>query len=1351
VRNRVAAPILVGGLLVVLVAIATAAVSWLLWTRADDRERVQNERAAQSANEAVQNSVGRVLTSLRASAGLVDAGGDVDSASFEAFARAVGSIGVADVLALAEIVPDTERSRFEAAQGRPIVELSPQGGLRVAGHRPRYVPVVAVWPTRGEQTSVLGYDLISDPVRRATLARATATRSTVFTPAVKFVAGGRGFAAFRPVYAPRERSGAPVAFVTTRFSIPRLAGVLHALPPDVRLRLTIDGTEVYATPDPPRGGITRSLGLGGRKWMLTASGKPVGHASAFAVLLGGLILMVMLGTFTWARTSSERRLLRANEAERRARERSEALERNAAGLRIRADLLQRLAAALSAAALPNEVAGAAVPFLFEAFAADLCTVGIAWGDDVRTLKVPVRAPEERHWRPVPLTTSTPTADALRGRHVMELHGHDEIARRYPPDVEQLLEGIVSIVVVPLPRERGAVGVAFAEPRVLDDGERGLLDAIAEELAKALDRAALLERERDARLAAEVLERNATRLAAAATAVDVAESTVADFEAFGADLVFVWRLVGSDRLEGLAFSDVQPATRARFEEYPLELGGLVSDVMREGRVMAVDGETYDALYPAIADERKRAGLESLAALPLRAASGEVIGAIFAASSRERWASDERRPLLVGMADQAGVALERATLFEAEREARRLAELLEQNAAHLAAAVTVQDVARSTVADLHEAGFGPAAIHASSGEGAPELLAVAGVPEDLLAGAIDALGSEASPVADALRSRAVVEIADDDELETRYPGLAELTARTAVQAYVAVPLRAASRRVLGVLTVGFVEKPWSSSARRDVVLGVGEQCGLAVERARLYADAVKAADASTFLVRLGESLEWATTVDARARRLVEVLTEEHATFAGVHLLDEDEGPRAVVSAGSRPAELSDDVRWAELVETAIATGEELRPDAGSPDGGGLALLPLRARGHTLGALTIRSAAGEDWSPLIGDDLAREIASRAAVILDNAVLYEHEREVSHTLQLGLLGGTPPPFEHITVSAAYRPGTAALEVGGDWYDAFTLPSGAVALVVGDVVGHGLEAAVAMGQLRGAVRALAQTTGPARLLERLDAFVETVPTAATATLAYVELDPADGEIRYACAGHPPPLVASADGRTRFLWEGRSPPLGATLGDRDDASDRLEEGETLVLYTDGLVERRSEGIDEGLERLERATLLSSGSAATHADDICDALLGRDEQDDDVCVLTMRRVPTSPLFTYSLRAAPAELAPLRDDLRAWLVDHGLGEDTERSTVLAVSEAAANAVEHGYGCDGAGVVTVKVSLQGDRLDVMVRDEGGWRDGPGDGDRGRGLAIMGSIMDRLSVERDDGATVVRMGHPVAHRTSV
>jgi serine/threonine-protein kinase RsbW len=382
------------------------------------------------------------------------------------------------------------------------------------------------------------------------------------------------------------------------------------------------------------------------------------------------------------------------------------------------------------------------------------------------------------------------------------------------------------------------------------------------------------------------------------------------------------------------------------------------------------------------------------------------------------------------------------------------------------------------------------------------------------------------------------------------------------------------------------------------------------------------------------------------------------------------------------------------------------------------------------------------MIAAAVAREIAGRAALALDNALAYEKERDVSHALQLGLLGGALPQFENVVVTPAYRAGTAALEVGGDWYDAFPLLSGSVALVVGDVVGHGLEAAVAMGQLRGAVSALAQTSSPAELLDRLDAFVETVPSAATATIAFVDLDSATGELRYACAGHPPPLVVSPRGGARFLWDGRSAPLGSMLGDsRAEAVDYLDEGETLVLYTDGLVERRSETIDVGLERLADVARLGALGAPTLADEICDALIEGRAQDDDVCVLTIHRIPSEVMFSRSFRAAPSELAGLREALRQWLVERAVGEDVGRGVVLAVSEAATNAVEHAYGCDGAGIVTVMARLVDDRLVITVRDEGSWREGGSDADRGRGLAIMRAIVDEVTIERDDAGTVVRM----------
>ena len=158
----------------------------------------------------------------------------------------------------------------------------------------------------------------------------------------------------------------------------------------------------------------------------------------------------------------------------------------------------------------------------------------------------------------------------------------------------------------------------------------------------------------------------------------------------------------------------------------------------------------------------------------------------------------------------------------------------------------------------------------------------------------------------------------------------------------------------------------------------------------------------------------------------------------------------------------------------------------------------------------------------------------------LYEREQNASRTLQLGLLGGELPQPPGTSLVAAYRPGTVTNEVGGDWYDAFTLDNGKLAILVGDVVGHDLEAAVAMGQLRGAVRALASLGTPGALLERLDSFVSRLRGGAMTTMAYAELDIASGELCYACAGHPPPLAISADGEPRYLWAAGRARWGST-------------------------------------------------------------------------------------------------------------------------------------------------------------------------------------------------------------------
>lgn len=234
----------------------------------------------------------------------------------------------------------------------------------------------------------------------------------------------------------------------------------------------------------------------------------------------------------------------------------------------------------------------------------------------------------------------------------------------------------------------------------------------------------------------------------------------------------------------------------------------------------------------------------------------------------------------------------------------------------------------------------------------------------------------------------------------------------------------------------------------------------------------------------------------------------------------------------------------------------------------------------------------------------------------LHEQSEAISHTLQQSLLAGAPPSDPRFSIVTLYEPAGEQLEVGGDWHDAFTLPGGRVGLVVGDVVGRGLTAATAMGQLRSAVRALALTgLGPQAMIRSLDAFVAEIPAAQFATLVYAEVDPDSGAVTVAAAGHPPPVVATAAGETSLFYGGRSTPVGVLTPrlPRAEATLTLAPGDGLILYTDGLVERRTESIDDGLGRL-----LEAAREDIHPEALRRALLDGGPDDDDVCVLAFTR-------------------------------------------------------------------------------------------------------------------------------------
>ncbi len=409
-------------------------------------------------------------------------------------------------------------------------------------------------------------------------------------------------------------------------------------------------------------------------------------------------------------------------------------------------------------------------------------------------------------------------------------------------------------------------------------------------------------------------------------------------------------------------------------------------------------------------------------------------------------------------------------------------------------------------------------------------------------------------------------------------------------------------------------------------------------------------------LAASLDLDVTLERLARRLVPDLGD----LCVVDLCD-GIGSRSLVAVAARTAEPERLMRAAEarlprrhnpassLARTLATAAPTLVADCDdaylaevSPDEAvcslyrairmrSLLVVPLLARGSVLGAITLVRT--EPYPSGCYDEpdveVASEIAARAALAVDNARLYTGEHAAAEALQRALL----PAIEAqpgIAVAARYQPASAG--VGGDWYDLFAVPDGAVSITIGDVAGHDLRAAASMGQLRSVIRSYAtEVAQPAEVLDRADRLVQSFSMARLATAFYARLErPAPGRrtawrLSYANAGHPPPLLHLPDGSLRWLEGATGPPIGAPRSAlRPDATVDLEAGTTFVGFTDGLVERRERDLDVGLRRLEELVgageWLAAGEApAVRLEALCELLTGRlldPDRSDDVAVLAL---------------------------------------------------------------------------------------------------------------------------------------
>ncbi len=357
-----------------------------------------------------------------------------------------------------------------------------------------------------------------------------------------------------------------------------------------------------------------------------------------------------------------------------------------------------------------------------------------------------------------------------------------------------------------------------------------------------------------------------------------------------------------------------------------------------------------------------------------------------------------------------------------------------------------------------------------------------------------------------------------------------------------------------------------------------------------------------------------------------------------------------------------------------------------------------------------------------------------------FETARETSLTLQHAMLAPMelPPGF-----AVRYEPAVPPLEIGGDWYDVLRVGDHRIGIIVGDCVGRGLSAAAVMGQLRSSARALLLTGAePAMLLEDLDSVAELIPDAFCTTVFLAVLDTESGEFSYSCAGHLPAVLAAPQSKPSLLSDARSVPLVVQRkSSRPQSSVVLPPGSTLMLYTDGLVERRDVSLDDGIARVSETVV---GGMHLPVDAVADAVLSEmappGGYDDDIAIVVYRQ-PYAPLAIEKVVTAD-QLTDIRHQLAAWMRAATIPDDRVADIVLAVNEACANCIEHGYRGRKPGKVRVEGENDGARVHLKVIDSGSWKPAPADpGVRGRGLLLIRAVSDWLEMECTPSGTTVDM----------
>ena len=590
----------------------------------------------------------------------------------------------------------------------------------------------------------------------------------------------------------------------------------------------------------------------------------------------------------------------------------------------------------------------------------------------------------------------------------------------------------------------------------------------------------------------------------------------------------------------------------------------------------------------------------------------------------------------------------------------------------------------------------------------------------------------------------------------PGLGVGTVRSLV----GVPLVVAGRLV-GVLQVA-TSTPREFSRDDTLALqALADRAAVAIDRARQHESAHAARSAAETALRL-ETLQEVTEaalayldiddlLGALLQRLSGILSADTAAF----LLTEDDGetlvPRAVlgldeelgygfrvpvgvgfagrVAATRGPVAIEDLDRSPIEVTNPLLRERRVRSVLG---------VPMVVEGRLIGVLYVGTARPRLFSAADAY-LMRLVADRAALSIERDRLGEQNR-IARTLQRSVLPTELPEIPGVAIAARYLPAATEAAIGGDWYDVIRLGDGAVGFAIGDVVGRGVRAAALMGQLRTALHAYAiEVEAPAEVATRLARFVDALGDDAMATFVYGVLDPDGRRLEFVNGGHPSPLLISPHTRPRYLDGSSRPPLGVRVEAPFRAAEvEMPPGSMLLLYTDGLVERRGERLSDRHSSLARAAAAAPADVDLLCDAVSDAMLAGAPTGDDVALLAVHSLcAKEEQLELTIPARVRELGAIRRSLRRWLLGVGATEDDVSPIVLACNEACANAIEHAYGPRDE-TFELRAEHRDGVVTITVSDSGSWRRPRGE-NRSRGMLLMRAFTDDLEIRSDETGTTV------------